>query len=371
MQDPRLKKLADVLIEHSTQLQPGEVVLIEAFDMPEDMIIALIRRVRKAGGVPLVTLKNNRILKELILPGDAEAMKLAGATEVFRMKQVQAYIALRGSHNIAEMSDVPHPAMDLYGKHWRTPVHFEIRVPDTKWVVLRWPTPSMAQQAQMSTEAFENFYFDVCTLDYAKMAEAVQALVARMEKTDQVRLTGPKTDLSFSIKNIPVRPCTGERNIPDGECFTAPVKDSINGIIHFNVPTLYHGTVFSDVHLTLNNGKITKATANHTDKLNAILDTDEGARFIGEFALGFNPHITTPMLDTLFDEKIAGSFHFTPGNAYEDADNGNRSSVHWDMVCIQRPEFGGGEIYFDGACIRKDGRFVAPDLAGLNPEQLV
>ncbi len=370
MQDPRLKKLADVLVAHSTRLQPGETVLIEAFDMPEDMIITLIRRVREAGGVPLVTLKNNRILRELIQSQDVEAMKQAGEYEAFRMQHVQAYIALRGSRNIAEWADVPRNAMASYEKHWRTPVHFDIRVPKTKWVVLRWPTPSMAQQAQMSTEAFEDFYFDVCTLDYAHMAQAVESLIARMNQTDRVRLTGPHSDLSFSIKNIPVRPCTGERNIPDGECFTAPVKDSVNGVIHFNVPTLYHGTIFSDVRLTFKNGKISEATANHTAKLNDILDSDDGARYIGEFSLGFNPYITMPMLDTLFDEKIAGSFHFTPGNAYDEADNGNRSSVHWDMVNIQRPEFGGGNIYFDDVCIRKDGRFVVADLEVLNPENL-
>ena len=229
----------------------------------------------------------------------------------------------------------------------------------------------MAQQAQQSTEAFEDFYFDVCTLDYGKMAEAVAPLKKRMEQTDRVHITGVDTDLSFSIENIPVRPCTGLRNIPDGECFTAPVKDSVNGHIHFNVPTIYHGTTFSDIKLTFQAGKIIHATSNNTAKLNDILDTDEGARYIGEFAIAFNPYITSPMLDILFDEKIAGSFHFTPGNAYQDdADNGNRSAVHWDMVFIQTPEYGGGEIYFDDECIRKDGRFVAEDLKGLNPENL-
>ena len=370
MQDPRLEKLADVLIHHSTKIQAGEKVLIEGFDMPEEMILALIRKVREAGGVPMVTIKNNRVQRELIRANDATTMENIGAYEAFRMGRVQAYIGLRGSYNISEMSDVSGGAMDLYEKHWLKPVHYDIRVPKTKWVVLRWPTASMAQQAQMSTEAFEDFYFDVCTLDYGKMAQAAQALKLRMEQTDRVRLTGVDTDLQFRIQNIPAIPCSGSHNIPDGECFTAPIKDSVNGTIRYNVPTIYRGTPFSDICLTFEKGKIVEAMSSDTDKLNEILDTDEGARYIGEFAIGFNPYITKPMLDILFDEKIAGSFHFTPGQAYEDADNGNRSGVHWDMVFIQTPEYGGGEIYFDDECIRKDGFFVVPGLEGLNPENL-
>ena len=371
MHDSRLEKLADVLTTHSTKVQPGEYVLIEGFDIPEEMIIALIRTVREAGGIPLVEIKQNRIQRELLRNADEEGLKLIGEYEGYRMKQVQAYIGIRGSQNIAEMSDVPTEGMRAYEKHWLTPVHFDIRVSKTKWVVLRWPSPSMAQSAKMSTEAFEDFYFDVCTLDYSHMEKAISPLKAMMEGTDEVHIVGPETDLKFSIKDIPVIPCTGERNIPDGECFTAPVRESVNGVIHFNTPTLYQGTVFNDICLHFENGKIVNASANNSEKLNDILDTDPGARYIGEFAIGFNPYINNPMLDILFDEKIAGSFHFTPGQAYEDADNGVRSSVHWDMVMIQTPEHGGGEISFDGTLIRKDGRFVLPELEGLNPESLL
>ena len=370
MHDTRYYDLAKLLVGHSTQIQSGEKVLIEAFDIPDDMVIALIRTVRDAGGVPLLTVKHQRLMRELIHAGDAATMQTIGAYEAHRMEQVQAYIALRGSHNVMELSDVPNDAMRLYEQHWLKPVHFDIRVPKTKWVVLRWPTPSMAQQAQMSTEAFEDFYFDVCTLDYGKMAEALVPLVELMDRTDQVRLVGPGTDLTFSIKGIPTVGCSGDANIPDGECFTAPVRGSVNGEIQFNTPTLYHGTTFTDVRLCFEDGKIVQATSNNTESLNDILNTDEGARYVGEFAIGFNPYITTPMLDILFDEKIAGSFHFTPGQAYEDADNGNRSAVHWDMVMIQTPDNGGGAIEFDGTVIRQDGRFILSELDGLNPEHL-
>jgi aminopeptidase len=317
-----------------------------------------------------VTLKNNHVLRELYREATEEQMQLCGDVELARMKEMDAYIAMRGSHNIAEFSDVPSDRMQLYQTHWLQPVHFQERVPNTRWVVLRWPSPSMAQQAEMSTEEFEDFYFEVCCLDYARMGEAIAPLKELMERTDQVRITGPDTDLRFSIKDIPAIACCGDRNIPDGECFTAPVKDSIEGHIHFNARTLYNGTIFSDVRLEFKDGKVVDATGSDDARLNEILDSDEGARYVGEFALAFNPFIQEPMLDILFDEKIAGSFHFTPGNAYDEADNGNRSDVHWDMVMIQRPEHGGGEIRFDDVLIRKDGLFVLPELEGLNPENL-
>jgi aminopeptidase len=245
------------------------------------------------------------------------------------------------------------------------------RVNKTKWVVLRWPTSSMAQMAGMSTEAFEDFFFRVCTLNYSKMEGAMKPLVALMNDTDRVRITGPGTDLNFSIRGISTIACSGAHNIPDGEVFSCPVKDSVQGHIQYNAPTIYQGTGFDSIKLAFKNGRITDATGSNTKRINEILDTDDGARFIGEFALGFNPFILEPMRDILFDEKIAGSFHFTPGQAYDDADNGNRSQVHWDLVCIQRPEYGGGEIYFDDKLVRKDGKFVLEELKALNPENLV
>jgi aminopeptidase len=293
-------------------------------------------------------------------------MKLAGQFESARMEQVQAYIGVRGAANGSQFADVPHEKMDLYQQHWWKTVHTEIRVPKTKWVVLRYPTDSFAQAANMSTPAFEDFYFSVCTADYAAMKEAQQPLAERMRRTDRVRILGPGTELEFSIKGIPVIPCWGERNIPDGEVFTAPVRDSINGGIRFNTQSRYQGTLFDNVEFEFKNGKIVRAVANETAKLNAILDSDEGARYCGEWAIGVNNRVRHPMLDTLFDEKIGGSFHLTPGQAYEIADNGNRSLIHWDLVLIQRPDYGGGEIWFDGELVRKDGRFLPADLQPLN-----
>lgn len=371
MKDPRLEQLASVIVQHSTELKKGDRVLIEAFDAPQEMVIELVRAAAAVGAVPVVSVKQNAILRELYRNATIEQMQLIGEVESYRMERMDAYVGLRGAWNTAELGDVPGDKMKLYQSHWWQPVHIQRRLRATRWVVLRWPTPSMAQSAEMSTEAFEDFYFDVCTMDYAAMERACQPLVERMERADRVHITGPGADLCFSIKDIPVIPCFGRRNIPDGECFTAPVKDSIEGTLAFNAPTIYQGVTFENVKLRLHQGKVVDATSSQTARLNEILDSDEGARYVGEWSLAFNPHILQPMKDILFDEKIAGSFHFTPGNAYDIADNGNRSEVHWDMVMIQRPEWGGGEIWFDDELIRKDGLFVPEPLQGLNPDRLL
>ena len=370
MIDPRMTKLADVLINYSTAVKSGEKILIEAIDAPPEMVCELIRVAREAGADPLVTLKNNRVHRALVMHGSDEQWNLIAETEAYRMSRVDAYIGLRGNHNIAELSDVPKECMGRYEDTVWKRVHHEIRVPKTRWVVLRWPHPAMAQQANMSTEAFEQFYFDVCTMDYNKMSKAMQPLKQRMESTDKVRIVGPGTELTFSIKGMPSIPCDGKLNIPDGEVFTAPVRDSVNGVLQYNARTIYRGVIHDNVRFEFENGKIVKATSTNTEKLNEVLDTDEGARYIGEFAIGVNPYVTRPMLDILFDEKIGGSFHFTPGSSYDDADNGNKSNVHWDCVCLQDAESGGGEIYFDDTLIRKDGLFVPEDLQALNPDNL-
>jgi aminopeptidase len=364
MHDIRFGKLAKLLVEYSVRLRRGETVLIEAFDTPDEMTIALIRAVRRAGGVPFAQTYRARVNRALALEASDRQLNLLASHELTRMKKMDAYIAVRGSNNITELSDVPSEKMKLLAKKMR-PVQDQ-RVKKTKWVVLRWPTPSMAQLAGMSTEAFEDFYFEVCALDYRKLQSSMKILKKLMEKTDRVEIKGPGTDLRFSIKGIPAVICGGDRNIPDGEVFSCPVRDSVEGCVTFNAPSIYQGIGFDGIRLEFKNGKIVDATSNETKKLNKILDSDPGARYVGEFSLGFNPRVLRPMRDILFDEKIAGSFHLTPGQAYEEADNGNRSQVHWDMVCIQRPEYGGGEIYFDGKLIRRDGEFLPKQLRSLN-----
>jgi aminopeptidase len=368
--DPRFDQLATVLARHSTELRAGDRVLIEAFDAPAGMVVALVRAARAKGALPFVQLHAARVTRELLREAAPAQFDTLGAIELHRIKRMDAYIAVRGGNNMFERSDVPAANLKMAMAKLRPALNW--RVNKTRWVVLRWPSEGMAQQAGQSTEAFEDFFFRVCTLDYARMKPGMAALKALMERTDRVHLEGPGVDLQFSIKGIPAIPCGGERNIPDGEVFTAPVKNSVEGEITYNAPTAYQDVPFERVKLVFKAGKIVECSAAaNGERLQKIFDSDAGARFVGEFALGFNPHIREPMRDILFDEKIAGSFHFTPGQAYEEADNGNRSQVHWDLVSIQRPEYGGGVVRFDGQVIRRDGLFLLPALQKLNPEYLL
>ncbi|MDF9409754.1 MAG: Aminopeptidase 2 [Pelotomaculum sp. PtaB.Bin013] len=370
MVDKRIRILAKNLVNYSCDLQVDEKVLIEAVGLETPLVKELVREVYRAGGVPFVTIKDASVERAILLGATEKQMKSRAQYEADRMREMDAYIGIRSGNNFAEMSDVPAEKMYLYNKHFWNEVHGRIRVSGTKWVVLRYPSPPMAQLADMSTEAFEDFYFQVCNLDYSKMDAAMDPLIELMENSDQVRIVGKGTELTFSIKSLPAVKCAGRRNIPDGEVYTAPVRDSVNGFITYNTPAQYQGFTYENIRLEFKDGKIVNASANDPERLNKVLDTDEGARYIGEFALGVNPYIKKPMKDTLFDEKIAGSIHFTPGSAYERCFNGNRSAIHWDLVCIQTPEYGGGEIYFDDVLIRKDGFFVLPEIEGLNPDNL-
>ena len=370
MKDVRIEKLADSLINYSIALQPGEKILIEVFGPDIPLAQALVRYAYQAGGLPFLSTVNHTLLRELLKEFTVEQAEAMTRWDLARMKEMQAYLGIRGGENANEWADIPSEAMKNYASHYQKPVHSEQRVPHTRWCVLRYPNASMAQLANMSIEGFENFYFDVCNLDYSKMSRAMDPLKELMEKTDKVRIVGPGTDLTFSIKGMPAIKCDGHVNIPDGEIFTAPLKESVNGRISYNTPSLYQGFTYENIVLDFENGKIVKATANDTERIEALFNTDEGARYVGEFAIGVNPYISTPMKDTLFDEKIDGSFHFTPGSCYDDCSNGNKSAIHWDLVCIQRPDYGGGEIYFDDIMVRKDGRFVLPALESLNPENL-
>lgn len=370
MVDPRVRRLGEVLLQHSLRVQPGERIFLETFDIPPEVTACLVEMIAAAGAQPLVETRQNQVLAALYAAATESQMRLIGELELQRMGKVDGYIGLRGGANSSELSGVPEDRMSLHRRHVWKPVHIEQRCSHTRWVVLRWPAPAFAQSAGMSTRDFEDFYFRACCLDYGRMEEAVAPLQRRMAAANEIRLTAPGTDLVMEKGEIDAVPCTGRRNVPDGECFTAPLRDRVNGTIRFNTSTTYGGKVFDDVALELRDGRIVHASASDSAGLNRILDSDEGARYIGEVSLGFHPHILHPMRDTLFDEKIAGSLHFTPGAAYEVADNGNRSEVHWDMVLIQRPEYGGGEVYFDGELIRRDGLFLPDDLKPLNPENL-
>lgn len=371
-EEDRLKNFSQQVINYSIELQKGEKVIImgHVSDNSIPVIKSLIREIYKAGGIPFLNLYNNEIEREILLNTTEEHMSLMALFDGEEMKAMDCCIFVDEMENYSEFSDVPEENMSFYHQYWEKPVIYD-NLAKLKWCYFRCPNKGMAQAARMSTEGFKDFFFKVCSIDYPSMEKAMEPLEELMEKTDMVRITGPGTDLSFSIKGIPVVKCAGRYNLPDGEIFTAPVRDSVNGIITFNTVSSYYGTDFEKICLEFENGKIINATANYSEQLNQILDTDEGSRYTGEFSLGINPLIENVMKDTLFDEKIKGSIHIALGNCYEYADNGNSSAIHWDIVLIQTTEYGVGEIWFDGKLIRKDGLFVLPELEGLNPENLL
>ncbi len=367
--DNRIKKLAEVLVNYSCGVQAGERVLV-SYDGESARPLArqIIKEIYAKGGLPYAEIRDSSISREILLGCSEDQLKFMNEYQLHQMEGMQAFIGIRATDNASEHADVPSEKQSLFSRMLLPVQHH--RVEHTRWVVLRYPNYAMAQLANTSLENFEDFYFEVCTMDYAKMGRAMNPLKELMEKTDKVRIVGPGTDLSFSIKGMNAIKCSGEKNIPDGEIYTAPVRDSMNGIISYNTPSVEEGFTYENIVFEVKDGKIVKATSNDNERINKLLDTDEGARYFGEFSLGVNPFILHPMKDTLFDEKIAGSFHLTPGKAYEDSNNGNVSAVHWDLVMIQRPEYGGGEIYFDDVLIRKDGVFTLPELQILNPENL-
>ena len=370
MRDIRYNKLANLLVNYSIKAKKGDKVMIEGFGGVNDLVKEVINEVYKVGAHPFAILRDHSVMRAQISGSNDESLALWAKYDSFMMDDMDCYIGIRGGENAFELSDVSSDRSQAYSSIYSYPVHHERRVNNTRWAILRYPSPSMAQQSAMSTEAFEDFFFDVCTLDYAKMDKAMDSLRDLMKRTDKVRLVARGTDLSFSIKDIGAIKCSGQCNIPDGEVYSAPVKDSVNGVITYNAPSVQGGVRYENIRLEFKDGKIISATANGTNEIEKVFDIDEGARYVGEFAIGVNPYVNKPMCDILFDEKIAGSIHFTPGCSYEDCSNGNISALHWDLVLIMTPEFGGGEIYFDDVLVRKDGLFVIPELLCLNPDNL-
>ncbi len=367
MDTVKLNKLANTIINYSLKLKENEKVLINFNQNASPLVEELIKEATKVGAIVGLGLTDPKLNARLAENNTITRLEHLKKVRAFEVENYDAFIMIRSSFNDYESKNVPIEMTRKLGA--MTQELDDIRINERKWTLLNYPTDLDAYKAHMTTEDFNNFALDVMTVDYQKMSKDIAPLKELMEKTDKVRIVSPGTDLTFSIKGMTAIPCTGEMNIPDGELYSAPIKDSVNGTITYNTPSPYQGNTYNHVSLTFENGKIVKATCDEDDdKLNEIFDTDEGARYVGEFALGFNPKVLYPMGDILYDEKILGSLHFTPGRCYADCDNGNVSAIHWDMVLIQREDFGGGEIYFDDVLIRKDGKFTLDELKVLNYE---
>ena len=371
--DERLNRLARLLLTYSLELQKGELFEINAALPAKPLIKAIMREAKGVGAVPFVKLTDDELERLSFAYIDPEKPDEAKAVFDQQLVWENAYWDAMAAHvdigvdeNDAELSAVDARARTMY-RTARRALRDKI-IDERRWVYLHWPTFADAQKAGMCYDDFYEFFLNAALVDYEKMARDMEPLVSLMEKTDAVRIVGPGTDLSFSIAGIPVRPCHGQRNIPDGEVYTAPVRESANGVIQYNTAAMRYGMKFANPRLVFKNGHIDEASCDgDSAAFNEMLDADAGARYLGEFAIGVNNSVTRAIGNTLYDEKIGGSFHLTPGSCYEEADNGNHSQLHLDIVCIQTAAYGGGEIYFDGKLVRKDGLFVIDALKGLNP----
>lgn len=371
MKDERNIKLAENILKYSLKVKKNEKLFVN-IEGEEGIPLAqeIIKLAYKIGAKPYYEIMSYRLLKEMLMNATEEQVAMWRKQDLIKMEEADCYVGISACENRYELSNIPVEKMQIYTQEYLAPVHLEERVKNTRWCILRYPNNSLAQASKMSLENFENFYYKACNIDYDKMSRAADSLVELMNKTDKVHIIGKDTDLIFSIKGINAEKYVGNLNLPDGEVATAPVRDSVNGYITYNTESNCNGGEFKDIRFEFENGKIIKASSNDTEKLNKILDIDDGARYIGEFALGLNPYIDKPIGDVLFDEKVKGSFHFTPGECLEKSYNGNHSAIHWDIVCIQTIEYGGGEIWFDDILVRKDGEFVLNELKSLNCENL-
>lgn len=366
----REKKLAKQLVNNSCKIKSGEKILITYSDTPSTFIEILIEEISKCGGIPLPFRMDRIIKRRMLLNSNATTFEYLTKIISPIMSDVDAVILIGGSFNDFELSDIPSNTLRDFHKLYTEPIHFKLRC-SKKWVLLRYPTPSFAQSSGLSSEKFYNFFFDVCTLDYLQLNKKMQPLKELLEKTDKVHIVTPSTDLTFSIKGMPAIICSGECNIPDGEVYSAPIKDSVNGHIAFNIPAVDNGVEFRDINLTIKDGKILDFNCNNNEKFGEILDTDEGSRYFGEFAFGLNPYCQEPLKDILFDEKMCGSIHMAIGSSYEDCFNGNTSAIHLDLIQKQTLKYGGGQIYFDDNLIFENGKFIYPNLVDLNSENLI
>jgi aminopeptidase len=360
------RSLAMQLLHGSVALKTGENILIQLAGLNGiGLVRELAQEARRIGAHPFFEIQDTDVSRILLESGDdaywANQREVDGLP---LMNQMHAFIGIRAGQNIYETSQVAKSANKAYAEQFLHPVHFERRVKHTRWCILRYPSEAFAMNAKMPTARFTEFYYKACLLDYGRLREAMKPLEEILRAGREIRLKGEGTDIRFGIEGQNWISCHGTHNIPDGELFSSPILDSVNGTIAY-APSVYQGKPFERVTLHVKDGVVEDYDASDKAGLRDILDTDEGARRFGEFSFGTNPVIDAPMYDILFDEKIWGSNHLTLGQDYEEAANGNRSAIHWDLVCI------GADVELDGTLIRKGREFVHPALTGLNPSALL
>lgn len=366
--DPRFRKIASTVMRHSLKIKPGEKVIISAVDDGDKLCEALVEEAYACGALPFVSLEQTNVRRAILLGATQEQLELMAKPTVALMEEMDCSVTISAPYNSCEFSLVDQEKQTMYTKYCRSQISRARG--KLRWVSLTYPNHAMAQNAGMSLSDFSDYYFDLMTMDYEKLERASLPMAMRMRAADKVRIVAPGTDLTVSLKGFTALIAAGEHNLPDGEIASTPDRYSVNGTISFNIPSMHNGFLFKDVVLTFKDGKLVDASANDTERFWREVSLDEGCRYIGEFSMGTSPFVNQIVHETLFDEKMGGSMHMALGACYNfpGRDNGNRSSIHWDLIQSHRPEHGGGEVWIDGELVRKDGIYLPEDLRTLNPD---
>lgn len=353
--DKRWLDVADILVNYSTEVQPGERVMIAMREIETlPLVKSVYQAVIKAGGFPQVQFLSDYLDHALLAHGTNEQISWVPEIESHGMKWADVYIALRGTHNIYEFADIPSDKIATYRQSMGK--ISSMRWENTRWCIIRVPNEDFAQQAETDVETIMDIFFEATIRDYEKEAEKLDQLTQKLNKGSQIRFVAKDTDLSFSTKNRKWLADTGKLNLPAGEIFTAPINSTLNGNISFDWPGILGGRLVHNIKLEWKNGELVHASASkNEDFLLQVLDSDPGAKLLGEFAVGTNPHINRFCKDIFFDEKIGGTVHVALGRAYPECGGENQSAIHWDVIKDTRAE---GKIFLDEKLIFNQGKFL-------------
>lgn len=358
---PILERHADLLVTYCTSIAPGDQVFVQVDVGALELARAITRRVLRAGAEPHLRLLYPEQTADLLELATDELLTSEPATLLAEMKRMDAYIRVNAPTNAYELEGADQARQAALGKRLRDVTNQRTR--HTRWVGTLYPTPGAAQVAGMSSEAYERFVFGAMFLDdpdpaarWRELGAAQQRWADRLSQAREVRITGPGTDLRLDVTGRKWVNSDGKRNMPSGEVFTGPIESSAEGVITFEVPSSVAGTIVEGVTLRFEGGRVVEASARRGQELlDARLEADAGARYLGELGIGTNPHITMPTLQTLFDEKILGTVHLALGSSYPETGGKNESSIHWDLICDLR---GGGEVTLDGETFLQDGKLL-------------
>src|ERR687896_982675 len=364
MRDERLEKLARVLVDYSIEAGEGEQVLLAGGAPAEPLIKAVYARLLDVGTIPIPQLALQG-MQELFFAHAKDIHYEKTPPAVYAVYEgADAVISIMAPHNTRALANVDPRKQQALGK--RDKAVQDMVLEKNRWALTLFPTQALAQESEMGLEEYEEFVFEAMALNeddpvryWREKAKEQERLIERLEQADEVRISGPGTDLTLSIKDRKFLNGDGTHNMPCGEIFTGPVEDSVNGEVYFGIPVAVAGREVSGVKLRFENGKVVESSAEKGEEyLNAMLDADEGSRYLGELGIGTNYGIRRATKNILFDEKLGGTVHLAVGRSYEKTGGKNESSVHWDLICDLRD---GGELYADGELLQKDGKFAGYD----------